>query len=659
MVQEDHNVMLDDVLDSPLILLTKLQAAMQSHSVPSYFHDSQQPSADLQYDVVPLCIQQALYCHPLGHTQFAFSSSVSSPSTSKILKEAEPINDCHLLGNPDFTSPYNQSCEQQQEGQQESMLLSSNLSACLSSQRILEPGYNMYHDDLNSSYLHSHHASHCTAACDLSTSPHDILLEHVQYDTCPNLASYPNVTSLQGHLQNEEYSSLIARDWQSSTNANSCNYMMNGNGILYSPHMAAIATSSSSSSSTPSNLAASGQLTDKQASWALLKTAWMGYGAASSWNCKQSDISCSTGQGMAVDVGVKYELGRDGVSAISSNISEGDEQKLKLKKRRKRKRKCSYKNVEEMETQRMTHITVERNRRKQMNDHLRALRLLMPQAYIQRGDQASIVGATIRFVAEMEQDLQYLKLQKHLKTHHFEGCGPYIGKMHEEMEARAEDTYASMTPTVANVEVTILTTNTFLVSIKAQKEPHQLLHTLLALSKLPFRMTHLTVTTIGLAKIYSFNLEEQEEQESVLEEPRLFQDAKDYVQDCDVCQRLGQPSQFSRMPLQPVLPLESFQKWQLDFIGPFKRATATTGNRYILSAIDYATKWVEAWSLEDNTVVSVAQCLYKDVFSRYGCPIELVNDWRGHFFSKVMEKMLQFYFVLHRKSSPYYPQANG
>ncbi|MCO5584047.1 hypothetical protein L7F22_037969 [Adiantum nelumboides] len=512
MVQEDHNLMLDDVLDSPLILLTKLQADMQSHSAP-YFHDPHQPSADhhmgLQYDVVPLCRQQALYCHPLGHTQFAFSPSVSSPSVPKILKEAEPIYDRRLLDNPNFTSSYKQSCEQQQEGQQEGMLLSSNLSACISSQPILEPGYNMYHDDLNSSYLQSDHASRCTAACDLSTSPHDILLEHVQYDTCPNIASYQNVTSLQGHLQNEEYSSLIARDWQSSTNANSCKYMMNGNGILYSPHMAAIATSSSSSSSTPSNMSASGHLTDKQASCALLKTAWMGYGAASSWNGKQSDINCSTScQGMAVDVGVKYELGRSGhVSAISSNISEGDEQKLKLKKRRKRKRKCSYKNVEEMETQRMTHITVERNRRKQMNDHLRALRLLMPQAYIQRGDQASIVGATIRFVAEMEQVLQYLKLQKHLKTHHFEGCGPYNGKMHEEMEARAEDTYASMTPTVANVEVTILTTNSFLVSIKAQKKPHQLLHTLLALSELPFRMTHLTVTTIGLAKIYSFNLE--------------------------------------------------------------------------------------------------------------------------------------------------------
>ncbi|MCO5554572.1 hypothetical protein L7F22_008102 [Adiantum nelumboides] len=56
----------------------------------------------------------------------------------------------------------------------------------------------------------------------------------------------------------------------------------------------------------------------------------------------------------------------------------------------------------------------------------------------------------------------------------------------------------------------------------------------------------------------------------------LLQDARDYVQNCDVCQRLGQPSKMSRMPLQQVLPLEPFQKWRLDFIGPFKRAAATT-----------------------------------------------------------------------------------
>ncbi|KDP33097.1 hypothetical protein JCGZ_13618 [Jatropha curcas] len=80
------------------------------------------------------------------------------------------------------------------------------------------------------------------------------------------------------------------------------------------------------------------------------------------------------------------------------------------KKRRRKPRVC--KNKEEAETQRMTHIAVERNRRKQMNEHLAVLRSLMPESYVQRGDQASIVGGAIEFVKELEHLLQYLEAKK-------------------------------------------------------------------------------------------------------------------------------------------------------------------------------------------------------------------------------------------------------
>ncbi|KAM6588628.1 hypothetical protein CsatA_011233 [Cannabis sativa] len=80
------------------------------------------------------------------------------------------------------------------------------------------------------------------------------------------------------------------------------------------------------------------------------------------------------------------------------------------KKRKRKPRVC--KNKEEAETQRMTHIAVERNRRKQMNEHLAVLRSLMPDSYVQRGDQASIVGGAIEFVKELEHLLQSLEAQK-------------------------------------------------------------------------------------------------------------------------------------------------------------------------------------------------------------------------------------------------------
>ncbi|KAE8662842.1 hypothetical protein F3Y22_tig00113124pilonHSYRG00197 [Hibiscus syriacus] len=66
--------------------------------------------------------------------------------------------------------------------------------------------------------------------------------------------------------------------------------------------------------------------------------------------------------------------------------------------RRKRWRRDGVKNREEVEHQRMNHIIVERKRRKQMNDYLGVLKSLMPASYVQRGDQASIIGGAIDYV---------------------------------------------------------------------------------------------------------------------------------------------------------------------------------------------------------------------------------------------------------------------
>ena len=68
-----------------------------------------------------------------------------------------------------------------------------------------------------------------------------------------------------------------------------------------------------------------------------------------------------------------------------SSESVERKQNLGVQERKKRRRKPRVsKNKEEAETQRMTHIAVERNRRKQMNEHLAVLRSLMPESYVQR-----------------------------------------------------------------------------------------------------------------------------------------------------------------------------------------------------------------------------------------------------------------------------------
>ena len=141
--------------------------------------------------------------------------------------------------------------------------------------------------------------------------------------------------------------------------------------------------------------------------------------------------------------------------------------------------------------------------------------------------------------------------------------------------------------------------------------------------------------------------------------PTVIKDAWRTAKQCDSCQRIGQPQVNNRMPLNPILPLEPFQKWGLDFVGPIKPAGRSTGAKYILVATDYCTKWVEARALRDNKASSVAKFLYEMIITRYGCPMELVSDQGTHFLNATIEELVQKHMIIHKKSTIYYPQANG
>nr|GFA72400.1 protein NYNRIN-like [Tanacetum cinerariifolium] len=73
--------------------------------------------------------------------------------------------------------------------------------------------------------------------------------------------------------------------------------------------------------------------------------------------------------------------------------------------------------------------------------------------------------------------------------------------------------------------------------------------------------------------------------------PTIYRDAQDLVKNCDACQRQGKISQRDEMPQNSIQVCEIFGVWGIDFKGPF---LSSKGNKYILVAIDYLSKWVEA-----------------------------------------------------------------
>lgn len=218
-------------------------------------------------------------------------------------------------------------------------------------------------------------------------------------------------------------------------------------------------------------------------------------------------------------------------TAPSSQLST----RMEVRDRRKRKRSKACKNSEEVESQRMTHIAVERNRRKQMNEHLSVLRSLMPGSYIQRGDQASIIGGAIDFVKELEQLLQSLQAQKRKRDCEEFGCSPnsptpfngfFLSPQYTSYSAQWNSRYAvdktnSFNDTgneliaenrsaVADIEVTMIETHAS-IKILSLKRPGQLMKTIDALQRLRMTILHLNITTIDQTVLYSFNVKIEDE----------------------------------------------------------------------------------------------------------------------------------------------------
>ena len=138
--------------------------------------------------------------------------------------------------------------------------------------------------------------------------------------------------------------------------------------------------------------------------------------------------------------------------------------------------------------------------------------------------------------------------------------------------------------------------------------------------------------------------------------PSLFKDAHQFVSTCDKCQGMGNISRKDEPPMHPILEVELFDLWGIDFMGPFP---ASYNNLYILLAVDYVSKWVEANPTRANDAKVVAQFLRSNIFSRFRTPRVLITDNGMHFCNKVIEKVLQKYGVRHRTSLAYHPQSNG
>ncbi|CAN6440892.1 unnamed protein product [Victoria cruziana] len=119
---------------------------------------------------------------------------------------------------------------------------------------------------------------------------------------------------------------------------------------------------------------------------------------------------------------------------------------------------------------------------------------------------------------------------------------------------------------------------------------------------------------------------------------------------------MGNISRRDSMPMTPMLVVDVFDVWGIDFMGPFP---PSFGHLYILVAVDYVLKWVEAVATRTNDHKVVLKFIKHNIFSRFGVPSAMISDGGKHFRNVQVAVLLRKYSVHHRIATPYHPQTSG
>nr|GEY27029.1 reverse transcriptase domain-containing protein [Tanacetum cinerariifolium] len=133
------------------------------------------------------------------------------------------------------------------------------------------------------------------------------------------------------------------------------------------------------------------------------------------------------------------------------------------------------------------------------------------------------------------------------------------------------------------------------------------------------------------------------------------QQKKKFFKDCDACQRQGKILQKDEMPQNAIQVCEIFDVRGIDFMGPF---SSSRGNKYILVAVDYLSKWVKVKGLPTNDV-RVVVIFLKSLLARFGTPHAKISNRGTHFCNDQFAKVMLKYGVTHQLLTAYHPQMSG
>jgi hypothetical protein len=111
----------------------------------------------------------------------------------------------------------------------------------------------------------------------------------------------------------------------------------------------------------------------------------------------------------------------------------------------------------------------------------------------------------------------------------------------------------------------------------------------------------------------------------------MYDDAKSFVRCYSQCQRHGNIKKRDAMPLILNLQIDIIDVWEIYFMGPFPNSE---GCEYILVAIDYVSKWVEALPCRVADALHSTKMFHEVIFVRYGVPRTVISDGGSYFIDR-------------------------
>ncbi|XP_015967232.1 uncharacterized protein LOC107490950 [Arachis duranensis] len=139
--------------------------------------------------------------------------------------------------------------------------------------------------------------------------------------------------------------------------------------------------------------------------------------------------------------------------------------------------------------------------------------------------------------------------------------------------------------------------------------------------------------------------------------PTIIRDSIQLVKSCDKCQRHANIHQAAPHQLSTISAERPFGTWGIDLVGPFP--TAPGQLRYLIVAIDYYTKWIEAEPLASITATQCRKFVWRQIITRFGIPEVVISDNGTQFADKKFREFLEGLHISHRFSSVEHPQTNG